>query len=94
MNGGAWGMRNRGGEAVNPDCDYCDNCGQHGHEAEDCCNPPLPDSPYRNGPKPEPIKFWTAVWCLLSLNHFGGGVAQDAEGNYRCKRCHRKMALL
>lgn len=23
----------------NPDCDYCENCSQHGHEAEDCTQP-------------------------------------------------------
>lgn len=39
MNGGAWGVRNRGAGTYNPDCDFCENCWEHGHEAEDCCNP-------------------------------------------------------
>jgi hypothetical protein len=40
-NGGAWGVRNRGGGAYNPDCDFCEVCGYFGHDPEDCINPPL-----------------------------------------------------
>jgi hypothetical protein len=54
----------------NPDCDYCDNCGQHGHVAEDCCNPPLPDSPYltpKHGDlEPKNGRCWV-VWLVAAL---------------------------
>lgn len=57
----------------NPDCDYCDNCGQHGHEPEDCCNPSLPDSPYlaqnRSDTAPTKSRRW-AVWLCVALLAF------------------------
>lgn len=35
------------------------------------------------------VNFWTALKCVLSLKHFGGGVYQCEAGNWHCKRCHR-----
>lgn len=46
-NGGAWGVRNRGAGTYNPDCDFCDNCYEHGHEAEDCPNPDMTEEHLR-----------------------------------------------
>lgn len=39
------------------------------------------------------VKFWTAIWCVLSLFHLNPGVWEDAEGHWRCKRCNRRVRM-
>lgn len=85
-NGGAWGVRNRGGGAYNPDCDLCENCYRHGHTAEDCIYPASIEEPivYKKG------SFLRYLWCVIFHPKYHIQMNQADHFGIYCSKCDVK----
>jgi len=64
----------------NPDCDFCDNCYEHGHEAEDCPQPDMTEK-HLQEEKDYNLKYFGAN--TVTPWNFGTYMFCDAEGNTR-----------
>lgn len=104
MNGGAWGIRNRGGGSYNPDCDFCDECGRYGHDPEGCPGGPvraayqkrlLAEKEKRAAEEAAKPKFRKGgllryLWCIAFHTRYHVQMGADVGFGVYCQKCDVK----